>query len=153
MDIHYLADIPKALPMVAQWLFDEWGHYKENNSLEKAQEKLRTHLSKEELPIIVVATLNTIPVGTASLRQSDGIENRPDFSPWLASVYVAKEYRQRGIGTQLIQHILDIAKHKGNSKLYLRTEDKVTFYQNLGWATVEKLDSENALTTIMSYSL
>ena len=156
MEILYLANVPEAIPIVAEWLFSEWGHHREGNSLEKVRGRLELTLNKKEPPIIIIATINKTPVGTASLRKSDGIENRPTLSPqvpWLASVYVPEEHRKQGIASKLIKHISDIAQAQNHKKLYLRTEDKVAFYQNLGWTTIETLNTESGITTIMYKNL
>ena len=156
MKILHLEDVPEAIPIVAEWLFNAWGKYREGNSLEKVRGRLEPPPSKETLPIILVATLNKIPIGTASLRQSDGIENQPNLSPhvpWLASVYVPTKHRKKGIASELIKHISNIAQAQGHKKLYLRTEDKVSFYQKLGWTTIETLSIEINITTIMHRDL
>ncbi len=156
MKISYLVDVPEAIPIIAGWLFSEWGQYREGNSLEKIRGRLELNLNKETLPIIIVATINKTSVGTASLRQSDGIENRPTLSqhvPWLASVYVPTEHRKQRIASKLVNYIADIAQAQGHKKLYLRTEDKVTFYQKLGWTTIETLNTESGITTVMYKNL
>lgn len=156
MKILHLADVPEAIPVVAEWLFNEWGQHRKGNSLEKVRGRLELQLNKEKLPITIVTLLNKTPVGTASLRQSDGIENRPTLNPlvpWLASVYVPEEHRKKGIASELIEHISNIATKRGSTKLYLRTEDKVGFYKNLSWSTLETLNTESGNTTIMYQDL
>ena len=152
MKILHLVDVPEAIPVVASWLFNAWGQYREGNSLEKVRGRLEPPPSKETLPLILVATHNKTPVGTASLRQSDGIENQPNLSPhvpWLASIYVPTEQRKKGIASELIKYISNIAQAQGHKKLYLRTEDKVSFYQKLGWTSLERLNTESGITTVM----
>ena len=96
MEIKYLADVPEAVPVVARWLFDEWGQYREGNSLEKVRGRLELSLNPSTLPHILIATNeNNIPLGTASLRYSDGIKQKRNLHPWLASVYVPKEHRKK----------------------------------------------------------
>ncbi|MBS0286697.1 MAG: GNAT family N-acetyltransferase [Proteobacteria bacterium] len=77
IDIAYLKDCPQHLPLIAQWIFNEWGHYNPVSSLDRAKSKLNEHLNKDSLPITFVALENNQPVGTCSLRINDGI--RPNI--------------------------------------------------------------------------
>jgi N-acetylglutamate synthase-like GNAT family acetyltransferase len=63
------------------------------------------------------------------------MDTKLELSPWLASVFVAPEYRQKGIGTKLVLHVMGKAKDEGISTLYLFTSNKGKFYKDLGWST------------------
>lgn len=60
---------------------------------------------------------------------------------------------KKGIGSNLIKHITQLAKEQGSNKLYLRTEDKEDFYKTLSWITLEKLTSDGEATNIMYFEL
>jgi len=64
----------------------------------KLTDPLRAHLIRDRMPLTLVASSELCPVGTATLLAHDvGTEQWPELSPWLAAVYVAPEYRHRGI--------------------------------------------------------
>ncbi len=134
--ISYLDDHPEYLPKLAGWAFEAWGRYNPSSSLEKAQEKLKTHLNKNQLPLTYIALENDSPIGMCSLRQNDGI--RPDLVPWLGSLYVVSHRRKQGIGEELIRVVTEKARSMCYPKLYLLAFDKTLpdWYQKLGWQMI-----------------
>ena len=82
----------------------------------------------------------------------EDMSSRPDLSPWLASVYVIPEYRNRGIGSQLVRTIEEISQKLCVSRLYLFTPDRIKFYVRLGWVVTEKTNYRNQRVVIMSKS-
>jgi predicted N-acetyltransferase YhbS len=76
-------------------------------------------------------------LGSASLIVHD-MDTRPDLSPWLASVFVAPEHREQGIGTALVRRVIEEAQTLSVPNLYLfTTPDKRDFYARLGWKLLE----------------
>ncbi|MBN9289040.1 MAG: hypothetical protein BGO43_01695 [Gammaproteobacteria bacterium 39-13] len=133
IDIAYLKDYPQHLSLIAQWIFNEWGHYNPGSSLDRAKSKLSEHLNKDSLPITFIALENNQPVGTCSLRINDGI--RPDLAPWLGSLYIEPNARGRGLGEKLIDSVISKARSMKYPKLYLLTFDATlpNWYRKLGW--------------------
>ena len=50
----------------------------------------------QSVPLTVVASIEGVPVGSASLLEED-METHADLSPWLASVFVLPTSRRQGI--------------------------------------------------------
>lgn len=134
--ISYLDDHPECLPQLAGWAFEAWGRYNPSSSLERAQDKLKTHLNKTTLPLTYIALKDDLPVGMCSLRVNDGI--RPDLAPWLGSLYVESHMRGQGIGEELIRVTAEKARSMGYRRLYLLAFDKTLpdWYQKLGWQMI-----------------
>ena len=61
-----------------------------------------------------------------------------DVSPWLASLYVAPEYRKRGVARKLVAAIEDQARKHGVARLHLYTGDAEEFYLKCGWSLAEQ---------------
>ena len=61
-----------------------------------------------------------------------------DVSPWLASRYVAPEYRKRGVARRLVTAIEDQARGHGVARLHLYTGDAEKFYLKCGWSLAEQ---------------
>ena len=61
-----------------------------------------------------------------------------DVSPWLASLYVAPEYRKRGVARKLVAVIEDQARSNGVARLHLYTGDAEKFYLMCGWSLAEQ---------------
>lgn len=136
LSIVYLKDHPEHVPLVAKWMFETWGHYNPHASYEKTELKLRAHLNKDQLPITYIALDDEQPVGTGSLRITDGI--RPDLMPWLASLFVLPEHRGNGIAQSLIDQIKEKAQQLEYSTLYLLAFDQniPQWYEKLGWKMI-----------------
>lgn len=134
--ISYLDDHPEYHAQLARWAFETWGSYNPSSSLERAQEKLKTHLNKTRLPLTYIAFKDDFPVGMCSLRMNDGI--RYDLAPWLGSLYVEPDMRGQGIGEELIRVTAEKARSMGYRKLYLLAFDKTLpdWYQKLGWQMI-----------------
>lgn len=136
LTICYLKDYPEYVPLVAKWMFETWGHYNPHASYEKTVLKLREHLNTEQLPITYIALQDGKPVGTSSLRITDGI--RPDLMPWLASLFVLPEYRGKGIAQALIETVKHKAQQLKYPTLYLLAFDQSIpqWYAKLGWQII-----------------
>jgi hypothetical protein len=50
----FLADRPDALPTIARWYFEEWGHLGAGTSVEEVAEKLRIYLNNDKIPLILM---------------------------------------------------------------------------------------------------
>jgi N-acetylglutamate synthase-like GNAT family acetyltransferase len=133
--IGYLIDHPEYIPQLGQWLFEQWDLILGEKTPDARIEKLKTHLNRDELPIAWVAHANGQVFGTAAIRVHD-LEGREDLTPWLAGVYVGRDFRRRGIGAALCATVEDAARSQGIQTLYLFTLDKQAWYSRLGWTVL-----------------
>ena len=135
IEIVTLKSHPEYVSRLAQWALLAWGKYNPHSNLEDIREKFKMHLNEHQLPLTYVAVLDDHPIGMCSLRETDGI--RPEWMPWLGSLYVEPAYRERGIGKQLIQKISHTAHEMGYSTLYLLTfePDITLWYEKQRWKT------------------
>ena len=126
------------IPAIGSWLFDEWGHLRLGSTPEDAIQRLAQRCKGERIPSVYVAEIKNVPVGTISLVECD-MDIRPAFTPWVAAVYVHPDYRNRGIGSELMKYIETVGIELGIEKLYLFTPDKQRMYSALGWEVIEDL--------------
>ena len=133
--ISYLVDYPGYMPELAQWLFEQWGAFLGEKTPEARIRKLKAHMSRDQLPIAWVAHANGQLLGTAALRVHD-LEGREDLTPWLGGVFVASQFRRRGIGEALCATVEKTAQSRGVQTLYLFTLDKQEWYSRQGWTTL-----------------
>ncbi len=152
MKVSYLADLPHFLPTVAHWLFKEWGYLKKENTVETVALSLSQELNTDAIPLVMIVHQDKQLMGVARLSQND-LKSQPGLSPWLASVLVSPKYRAQGIGTKLVNHITDVAQNLGETKLFLKTEDKIGFYAALGWSVLDEIPYSKGINTIMYKSL
>ena len=148
--IEQLAKRTELLPLVAAWIYDEWWQYIEGSSLSNLTELLHAHLIPNHIPLTVVASLDTLPVGTATLAAHDiGTEQWSHLSPWLAAVYVVPEYRRRGIGASLVNAIVSAAAAETDI-LYLLTTEREEFYARLGWKVFDRAGGATVMSRVVA---
>jgi predicted N-acetyltransferase YhbS len=141
--IEQLADRPDLLPTVAAWIYNEWWASVDGANIGELTELLQAHLIQDQMPLTLVASLERCPVGTATLLAHDiDTEQWPELSPWLAAVYVAPEYRHRGIGEGLVNAIVAQATAFGMGALYLSTVGREEFYARLGWQVLDRREDK-----------
>ncbi len=89
---------------------------------------------------------NNILIGFISLFKYDG-ELRKDLTPWYATMYIKKEYRNKGYSKLLNEAILKEANKLGYNKVYLKTELK-NYYEKFGAQFIEQLDDKEKLYSL-----
>jgi N-acetylglutamate synthase-like GNAT family acetyltransferase len=151
MTIEYLADHLDALPPLAQWQHDEWGHLRPGDTLEKREARLQRYCNRDRIPLSVVALDDGEVLGSASLILHD-METRMELTPWLAAVFVGEPYRQRGIGAELVRRIMTEAGKLDVRLLYLYTVHSEKFYAALGWVLHEHTSYREQKVAIMTYA-
>ena len=133
-----LRDKAELLEMLAQWHQQQWSTLNPGETLEQRIIRMQPFLNDELIPSTYIA-FDDILFGSAAIVESD-MDSRPCLSPWLASVFVKPEYRNRGIGSALVRHVMQQAKLSDIEKLYLYTPDREAFYLRLGW---KRIDTEH----------
>jgi predicted N-acetyltransferase YhbS len=150
--IAFLCDHPEHIDSIAKWLFTEWGQYKPDTTLDTVAARLRRYLNKDNIPITIIAFAGGTIVGTATLRQSD-LRERKNLKPWMASVYVDADHRNKGVGSELVTSIERIATFLGFQRIYLYTPDRQSFYSRLSWQVLANVDHNGKLVTVMYRTL
>lgn len=107
--------------------------------------------SQGTLPVVLVALDGDEFVGTASLIADDELPGAPEPGPWVAAVYVADSHRRRGIGTTFLNELRSRAVQAGHSRLFLYTEDKMAWYESMGWQTVRTATLSGHDVTVMRW--
>lgn len=130
IEIKNLFEVPNHYSHVAQWIYEEFWSDKKELSANDLEKLLRNAKTCNSIPLSLVALLNDKVVGTINFIENDD-NDRPELSPWLAALIVKPNIRKKGIGSLLVNKLLEIAKEMKISKLYLGT-DNPGFYENLG---------------------
>jgi GNAT superfamily N-acetyltransferase len=134
-EVVLIAERPDLVPVVAQWLWDEW-HLDAGDSLEATRDAVAASVSPSGPPQTFVLLVDNRPVGTASLVAHD-LAERPNLTPWLAGVFVIPEARGRGHVIHLIQAVEVACRSAGVGTVWLHTTDAERVYARAGWHTVE----------------
>ena len=147
-----LNGVAECLPTLAQWHHQQWSYLNPGQSLQVRINRMAKCLGEALIPSTVVALQKGKPLGSASIVASD-MDSHPELTPWLASVYVAPEFRGQGLGSALVKDIMQSAKLDGVKTLYLFTPDQQVFYQRLGWETYSEESYRGVSVTIMQCEL
>lgn len=145
MKVYNMKDKLEYLDEVAMLEYDEWASNKEENKkvrLEKKKEKICGLFSHESFCKLILIDDNKL-IGFISLFPSD-CEEEKDLTPWYATMYVKKEYRNKGYSKILNDAILKEAKKRGFETIYLKT-DLVNYYEKFGAIFIKKLKSKESL--------
>ncbi len=152
LELFDLKERPEHLLTLSQWHHHQWSALNPGFSLEDRIAKMQQHLEPQVLPTTLVLEADGRLVGSAALIESD-MDTHPEWTPWLASVFVAPPFRQRGFGVRLVEAIIAYAAQKGYESLYLFTEDRASFYEKLGWRLQALEEYRGIQVTIMSLDL
>jgi amino-acid N-acetyltransferase len=69
----------------------------------------------------------------------------------LRSVAVHRDWRNRGLGRQLVYDCLDMARVQGIARIYLLTETAVEFFRQLGFTAVQRDRVDHQVTQSLEF--
>jgi GNAT superfamily N-acetyltransferase len=94
---------PDYASILAFWAYREW--YKTRSiPFEIIIKSYKERVNAERIPMTWIAIEDDIPAGMVSLKEND-LWSKKNLNPWLASLFVLPEYRNRGIGYLLIKQV------------------------------------------------
>ena len=149
MQIVPLADRREFVWELAALHHAEWKHLNPSLTLQKRAAALMEAAGREGIPSIFIATSETQLIGSAAVVKQD-MDTRPDLSPWLASVFVKKDFRHQGIATALIARCECEAAKSGANSWHLFTEYAAKLYEHLGWRHMERCEYRGVMVNVMS---
>ena len=119
---------------ICNWNYNWWGK-RDGESIEKVRYYMEHSLCANKIPQTFVALIEHEPVGMYQITSYDDI-SRPDIYPWLANVYVDKNYRGKGIFKELMNTVCENSKKLNIKELYLYTSH-LDLYEKFGWEYIE----------------
>ena len=100
------------------------------------------------MPMAVVAHNQHGYLGSAFLIHSD-MEERPQYSPWVAAVWVEASERRRGVGQALVGEAAKIAGSLGYGAAYICCRPELEgFYSRIGWKVLEQATGAKRLSVL-----
>jgi N-acetylglutamate synthase-like GNAT family acetyltransferase len=78
-------------------------------------------------------------LGVATLVDDDELPDAPEPGPWLAAVFVTPDARKFGVGSALVEHVVNRARELGFPKIYLYTEHQENWYGSKGWLKIRDI--------------
>jgi N-acetylglutamate synthase-like GNAT family acetyltransferase len=152
--IDYLTNRPTFIPELALWSWREWQDVYEQRgqTLQHSLKNYQDRMNSDRLPLTLVALHDSSLVGMVSVKFHD-MDTRPDLDPWLGGLFVLPQWRNRGIGTMLMQRATQEARRLNVSELYLWTASAESLYRKLGWQVIERTQYFDKPAVVMHLSL
>ena len=145
MQIYNLKNKLEYLDEVVKLEYEEWADNKDNNKIERLKrkkDKIYKMFENKSFCKLILIDQNEL-IGFISLFPNDCGEEK-DLTPWYATMYVKKKFRKNGYSRILNEAILNEAKNRGFSILYLKT-DLNNYYEKFGAMYIKKLKSGESL--------
>jgi predicted N-acetyltransferase YhbS len=131
-----LRERPEFAHIVADRVWRAWWEPK-GYALDFIERLVQQNLNDEPIPLALVAHDGDTFLGTVSVIASD-LDARPNYTPWVAAVWVDPEYRSNGVGSALVRAGAMKARVLGFNPVYLcALPPKHKFYERLGWHLIE----------------
>lgn len=126
---------------VAEMIYNEfWVDVVDGLTVDFLDAHLHNTHDPSRIPLSWIALVDGQLAGTINLIENDD-GKRTHLRPWLAALVVAKRFRGRGIGAQLVRTLLAKAQRLGFSTVYFGT-DGPGFYERLGAVKHEHVSGE-----------
>ncbi|WP_158744374.1 GNAT family N-acetyltransferase [Acidisphaera sp. L21] len=133
-----VAKRPDLLPVIAEWLWNEWWK-RWGRSLEETQAMYAACRAEIGAPQTFILVADDTPIGTVTLARKD-LDERPNLTPWLAGVFVIPERRGRGYVRHLLEAFDEACRRASIPTAWLYTNTAERVYLRAGWQLVETID-------------
>ena len=144
MEIINIKEIDNYLNEYIELCSNEWGSIKNNKELEDYIKIKKDKILNSDKVISILGLIdNSLLIGFISLFKYDG-EERKDLTPWYATMYVKKEYRNKGYSKMLNDAIIEEVKRLGYNKVYLKSS-LVNYYEKFGFKYIDNLNNGEKL--------
>ena len=141
-DIRPLSHTPSALEACKEWTDREWGAVANFNETDWEAEF--TRIAENPVDEVFVAFVHNQPVGMVWLLEHEDVESHAHLTPWLSSLVVDPDHRNRGIATALVAHVETYIATGGDEVLHLLTETPA-YYARLAYEVcdIARLGAKN----------
>ena len=150
-DVKPLAQFPRHWQQAAEWAYAAWHHEFPDDTVQTYLDQYALAASNSsrllEIHAAITAQDELLAIGT--LVDDDDLPGATEPGPWLASVYVTPNARRVGIGSTIVEYIVNRSRELGYSSLYLYTTNQQDWYLSKGWVRVRKTRLNNLAHTVM----
>lgn len=143
-----LRDRPEFQPILADRIWRAWWQAR-GAPLGLIAGRVADNLGAGPIPSAYVAHDGAQFLGTASAITADMAE-RPQYTPWVAAVWVEPEARGAGLGSALVRHTAEAIFRAGFRRAYLSAAPhRRSFYEGLAWTVLEEDIGKERLTVFI----
>jgi GNAT superfamily N-acetyltransferase len=144
------ADEP-AFEIIARWRYDAF-FAQDGITFEDSRDALRAWMDGLGYETALLAEVDGRPAGSCLFVREE-IDPKHDLTPWLAALYVAPEFRQRGVASALVRATEQHARSVGCRELFLYTVTAEALYAKLGWTARDRFESDSEQFVLMARAL
>jgi N-acetylglutamate synthase-like GNAT family acetyltransferase len=150
-----LAEHPHHWQTAAEWSFAAWHHEFPSDTVQTYLDQYALAQSKPEqlLEVFAAVTDKDQLLGVSTLVHDDELPDAPEPGPWLAAVFVTPDARKLGVGSALVQHVVNRARELDYPKIYLYTEHQENWYASTGWVKIRDIIFLGLHHTVMRLDL
>jgi GNAT superfamily N-acetyltransferase len=142
--ISNLRERPEFFPTVADRVWNFTWKAK-GVSLADVSSGLRDLISTEAFPFAIVAHDGERYVGSTLAIASD-MDERPEYTPWVAAVWVEPEYRGQNVGRSLVSYAAEKVLQTFQRVYLCARAERHDFYARQGWVPIERNVGHKQLT-------
>lgn len=150
--ISHLANVPFFREELAALHAAEWKHLYADWDSQAAREEFLAQKADGSLPVTLVLHEGMELAGSVSVVFGD-CPARPDLDPWLASLYVVPQRRDRGCGVELVRAAIELAAAAGSERLHVFTETAEKLFQRRGFEILERTVLRDVPITVLARNL
>jgi len=150
--ISFLADVPFFLDQLAELHVREWGHLYPDRDFSQTRAEFLAEKADGSLPATMVMHKGMELIGSVSVIFGD-CPVRPDWDPWLASLYVVEASRGRGYGLELLNAALELALSAGVPRIFVFTESADNLFARCGFVMLDRTELQGTPISILTKSL
>jgi N-acetylglutamate synthase-like GNAT family acetyltransferase len=150
-----LAEHPHHWQTAAEWSYEAWHHDFPSDTVQTYLDQYALAQSKPEqlLEVFAAVTDKDQLLGVSTLVHDDELPDAPEPGPWLAAVFVTPDARKLGVGSALVQHVVNRARELDYPKIYLYTEHQENWYASTGWVKIRDIIFLGLHHTVMHLDL
>ncbi len=143
-----LRDRPDFQPILADRVWRAWWQAR-GTPLSLVAKRVAENLGPGPIPSAFVAHDGDRFLGSASAIAAD-LAERPQYTPWVAGVWVEPEARGAGLGAALVRHAAGAIFQAGWRRAYLAAAPhRRSFYEGLGWTVLEDEIGDDRMTVFI----
>ena len=129
--IELLADHPTQVMRLGQWMHQEWPM--PGRSVADRAALFMMCMNRGQVPMTFVAMAEGEPAGTVSLLDRS-VASHEHLHPWVASLYVGRQWRNGGLATRLVETAAAAARRLGVATIYIGVAGRARqHYEQQGW--------------------
>lgn len=133
--------------------FEYWGPLTGHSSPTLYKAFLTEAARSSTIPRTLLATTSRALLGSVNLLTQE-MTIRPQFTPWLAQLFVTEGHRDKRVGVNLLDAAISYVGSLGYRQLFLFTSGTLpAYYRSRGWRDIEEVAYLGKQRTIMCFEI